>query len=201
MKTDLGAVHGLATLSLRISTHCKYTKLFNNTIMTEKEFELYTQTEQVLRALEARYDTSEPWSRHESTTIVLPTRIEAPSRTAGGRLWQRIRKAWGKVSVLREGTFSPGMLGKEAAKIFDSFCNPATYNIVPTKETRIKASYQQPADNEYVCALTVCRGKQTVCRVRLSLSVSNGVAEIKVFAPLVLLARLIATGTARPCLC
>lgn len=169
--------------------------------MKEKEFELYTKTEQVLRALESRYGTSDSWSRHESTTIVLPTRIEAPCRTARGRLWQKIRKAWGKVYILREDTFSPCMLGKDAAEIFDSFCNPATYNIVPTKETRIKASYQQPSDNEYVCSLAVCRGKQTVCRVRLSLSVSNAVAEIKVFAPLVLLARLIATGTVRPCLC
>lgn len=73
--------------------------------MTEKEFELYTQTEQVLRTLEARYDTSEPWSRHESTTIVLPTRIEAPDRTAGGRLWQRIRKAWGEGVCFKRGYF------------------------------------------------------------------------------------------------
>lgn len=169
--------------------------------MTEKDFRLCEQTRQTLRALEARYGTNKSWSRHESTTIILPTRIEALSRTAGGRIWQRIRKAQGKVSVLKEDTFSPYMLGKDAAEIFDSFCNPATYNIVPTKEIEITASYRQPEDNEYVCSLIVCREKQTVCQVQLSLSVSNGVAEIKVFAPLVLLARLIATGTARPYSC
>lgn len=163
-----------------------------------EEFNRYFDTLRILLALKERYKADDVWECHATKTIILPTRIEAPSKTIWGKAWQRIRKAAGLVYIHEGGNFSPSRLGKDASEIFDSFCIPATYNTIPIKGTRIEARYQQPEGDAYMCNLTVRHGKRTICRVRLSLSVSDGEARIEVFAPLALLARLIATGTARP---
>lgn len=152
----------------------------------------------ILLALKQKYKAQDAWKYHATKTIILPIRIEAPSKTIWGKVWQRIRKAVGQVYIHDSGSLSPNRLGKVASEIFDSFCSSATYNIVPTEGTRIEAHYRQTEEGGYICCLTVHHEKRTICRVLLNLSVSDGEARIEVFAPLVLLARLIATGTARP---
>lgn len=163
-----------------------------------EEFDRYFYTVRILLALKEKYEADDVWECHATKTIILPTRIEAPSKTIWGKVWQKIHKAVGKVYIHDGGNLYPNRLGKAASEIFDSFCSPATYNTIPTKEIRIEAHYRQPKGGGYMCDLTVRHGKRTKCRVRLNLSMSNGEARIEVFAPLVLLARLIATGTARP---
>lgn len=158
----------------------------------------YFQILRIKIALMEKYKAKDPWKCNATKTIILPIRIEAPSTTLWGRAMQRIRKAAGRVYFLAGESVYPNKLGKEASEIFDSFCTPATYNIVPTEEIKIEAHYQQTKECGYACCLNVRHGKRIVCQVQLNLSVSNGEARIKVFAPLALLARLIASGSARP---
>lgn len=164
----------------------------------DKKFNLFFYTMRILLALKMKYEARDSWKYHATKTIILPIRIEAPSKTIWGKVRQRIRKAVGRVYCPSGEMICPSRLGKAATEIFDSFCSPATYNIVPTEGTRIEAHYRQTEEGGYICRLTVRHEKRTICRVRLNLSVSDGEARIEVFAPLALLARLIATGTAHP---
>lgn len=71
-----------------------------------EEFDRYFDTLRILLALKERYKADDVWECHATKTIILPTRIEAPSKTIWGKAWQRIRKAAGLVYIHEGGEIS-----------------------------------------------------------------------------------------------
>lgn len=149
-------------------------------------------------ALTRKQGLQDPWTAYSAIAIKLPVKVEALKPTRWGRIWQRIRIALGHAHRLQNQILDPRRLGPDAQEIFVSVCDPATYNRDHTKATETIVHYRRPSTHEYNCTVRARHGKQTIARVQLHLSLSDGEATIKVRAPAALLARIIGRGTASP---
>lgn len=99
---------------------------------------------------------------HPSIEIHLPIRVEYPSTSRLGRIWQKIQSRMGLLQIRYPGMTPLGLLSLVDDKLSHSIDKPYKDSICQEREIKISKSRQLISEREEIIRFEVCLGKQSV---------------------------------------
>ena len=102
---------------------------------------------------------------HPNIEIHLPVRVEYPSTSRLGRIWQRILSRMGILQIRHPGMTPLGLLALIDDRLSRSIDKPYIDSIYQEREIKISKSSQLISEREEIIRFEVCLGKQPVSQV------------------------------------